>query len=105
MEFFLNHFQKFTELPKLYETLKDVALVCLDNIRFDADARKVFTTPRVREALNDAMVHSIKALECITIHLSKGTLSECIVLTSATMCSPTIRASRFERRGGEEPDG
>ena len=92
-------------MPTVYTTLKNVALKCLGNIRFDMDARKVFATPRVREVLNDVMAHTIKALECIAIYYSKGKLSECIVMTSVMVCLCTIRASHLECRRGEEPDG
>ena len=95
---YLNHLQKFTELPKLYATLKDVALKCLGSIKFDADARDVFTTPRVREALNDVMDLTISALEYIAIYYSKGKISECTHITSGIACLSTVRASYFERR-------
>ena len=60
----------------MYTALKDVALECLDNVRFDGDARNVFMTPRVQEALNDVMALTIKALEYIAVYYSKGKLSK-----------------------------
>ena len=105
MNCFLICLQKFTELPTVYAALKHVALKCLDNIRFDSDARSVFKTPRVQEALNDVMVLTITALEYIAKYYSKGRLSAYTVVTSMMTCSFTIRASHLERRRGEGPDG
>ena len=105
MDCFLNYLQKFTELPAVYATLKDVALKCLDNIRFDVYARKVFTTGRVWEVLNDVMALTIKALECISIHYSRAKFCESISVASVVMCSSIISTSRLERRRGEGADG
>ena len=81
----------------MYAALKHVALKCLDNIRFDSDARSVFKTPRVQEALNDVMVLTIRALEYIAIYYSKGKLSECIPMGSMKALLSTIRTPHLER--------
>ena len=63
-------------MPAEYASLKDVALKCMYNVRFDEDASNVFKTPRVQEALDEVMTLSIKALECITRYYSKNKLSK-----------------------------
>ena len=105
MDCFLIRLQKFNELPTVYAALKHVGLTCLDNIRFDADARSVFKTHRVHEALNNVMGLSIRALEYISEYYSKGKLSECIRMASVIARSSTIRALHLEHRRSEEPDG
>ena len=47
-------------MPAEYASLKDVALKCMYNVRFDEDASNVFKTPRVQEALEEVMTFSIK---------------------------------------------
>ena len=82
MDYSLKCLQRCAELPKEYASLKDVALKCIYNVRFDGDARDVFKTPRVQEALNDVMTLTIKALECIAIYYSKSKLSKCMLVIS-----------------------
>ena len=69
-------------MPAEYASLKDVALKCMYNVRFDEDASNVFKTPRVREALDEVMTLSIKALECIAVYYSKNKLSKYMLMMS-----------------------
>ena len=74
-----------------YESLKDVALKCMGNIKFDGDANNVFKTPRVQEALGEVMTLTIKALERITKYYSKNKISECRFMAFVIFCSFEIQ--------------
>lgn len=64
-----------TDVSALYFTLRDAALDCMDHVRFDEDASKVFKTRRVQEALESAMKMTIKVLELISQYYSKPMIS------------------------------
>ena len=55
--------------------LKEVALECIQHIRFDEDARSVFDSERVRAQLGLVMDLVIKALGLISRYFSKQYLS------------------------------
>ena len=59
-----------------YTSLREVALKCIDNVKFDGDASHVFETPRVQEALAEMMTLTIEALECISSYYSINKLSK-----------------------------
>ena len=55
--------------------LKEVALECIQHIRFDEDARSVFDSERVRAQLGLVMDLVIRALGLISRYFSKPYLS------------------------------
>ena len=87
MGYSLNCLQRCAEMSTEYASLRDVALKCMRNVRFDEDASKVFKTPRVQEALDEVMTLTINALECITIYYSKNKLSKCAFMMSMVFYS------------------
>ena len=82
VDYSLRCLQRCAKLPTEYASLKDVALKCLHNVKFDEDASHVFKTLRVREALDEVMTLTIEALECITIYYSKNKLSKRMFMMS-----------------------
>ena len=78
-------------MPAAYTSLKDAALECIDNVKFDEDARKVFKTARVQEALDVVMALTIKTLEYISSYLSKSKLGEHILVLPVALYSLSLQ--------------
>lgn len=55
----------------IYERLSEVTLDCIQQVRFDEDARKVFTTKAVQDSLRSIQDSVIRALELISAYYSK----------------------------------
>ena len=57
--------QGLSKIPKLYATLKAAVTECIDHVRFDEEAKKVFTSDLVRTLLREVMSLVLRSLELI----------------------------------------
>ena len=63
--------QSVSNVPAIYTELKSVALDCIQDIRFDDEARTTFASETVRRVLDGLMDSILEALELISSYYSQ----------------------------------
>ena len=78
---------------------------CLGNVKFEGDARNVFGTQRVHDALDEVMARTIETLEYISKYYSKRRLGKYILMMLVMFIHSEFRTFCLESRQGQGPDG
>lgn len=96
----LKYLQKVAELPAIYMALRNLAIDCIDHVRLDEEATRVFETAIVRDLLSSVMGLIIKGLEFISRYYSMPFFSKSFVMnTVGSVLMPTQSGSyRVQRK-------